>query len=91
MKQQAIANGLRITAKQYLEQKEFQANVKIRYNSDPSLATVRVINEEEVVVDFIEPVTAITPGQAMVFYGVETPEQVIGGAWIQKEQRCQLS
>ena len=91
LKQQALANGLRITAEQYLQQKEFQANVKIRYNSDPSLATVRVVNEDEVVVDFIEPVTAITPGQAMVFYGVEIPEQVIGGAWIQKEQRCQLS
>ena len=33
-------------------------------------------------VDFLEPVTAITPGQAMVFYDKDGSGEVIGGAWI---------
>ncbi len=60
---------------------EFEALVKIRYNSAPSLAKIRLFNET-VEVDFLEPVTAITPGQAMVFYDKDGSGEVIGGAWI---------
>lgn len=59
----------------------FEALVKIRYNSDPSLAKVR-INNTKLEVEFEEPVTAITPGQAMVFYDKDGSGEVIGGAWI---------
>ncbi len=65
---------------------EFEALVKIRYNSAPSLGKIKVSNNEidgaRVEVDFLEPVTAITPGQAMVFYDKDGSGEVIGGAWI---------
>jgi tRNA-uridine 2-sulfurtransferase len=60
----------------------FDALVKIRYNMEPVLAKVELGLEDSVRVEFKEPVTAITPGQAMVFYDIDNSKQVIGGAWI---------
>lgn len=78
----------------------FDALVKIRYNSEPTLARVTLKGQNQsaessklktqssntsafkVHVDFLEPVTAITPGQAMVFYDKDGSGEVIGGAWI---------
>ncbi len=61
----------------------FDAQVMIRYNMDAVPATVRLTENNGVEVDFHEPVTAITPGQAMAFYDLETGEELIGGAWIE--------
>lgn len=61
---------------------KFKALVKIRYNMDPVLAKVEIGLEDTVRVEFEEPITAITPGQAMVFYDPDEAKQVIGGAWI---------
>ena len=63
----------------------FTSLVKIRYNSDPSLAQVTLLDDNRVKVDFQEPVTAITPGQALAFYDPENFERVYGGAWIEDE------
>ena len=60
----------------------FDALVKIRYNMEPVLAKVELGLEDSVRVEFKEPVTAITPGQAMVFYDMDNSKEVIGGAWI---------
>lgn len=62
----------------------FEALVKIRYNSEPSLALVEVLNSGEARVDFKEPVNSITPGQAIVFYDPVDGSEVYGGAWITK-------
>lgn len=66
---------------------EFEALVKIRYNSEPTLARVNISNPDEVVVEFKEPVSAITPGQAMAFYNIEDGQKVLGGCWITRESR----
>jgi len=57
---------------------EFDAFVKIRYKSPATKAIVR-IEDNKAFVKFDEPVRAITPGQAAVFYVEDT---VVGGGWI---------
>lgn len=56
-----------------------RCDVKIRYLHRASSATVHPTGEGRVHVEFDQPQTAITPGQAAVFYR-ET--QVLGGGWI---------
>ena len=55
--------------------------VKIRYRHAGVTATVQVRNEgeESAVVRFAEPVAAVAPGQAAVFY---SGTRVLGGGWI---------
>lgn len=56
-----------------------RCEAKIRYRAAASPALVTPLGEERVRVDFDEPQSAITPGQAVVFYA---GDQVLGGAWI---------
>jgi tRNA-uridine 2-sulfurtransferase len=58
---------------------EMRAQVKIRHRHEPSPATLRQANRDEVEVVFDEPVRAVTPGQAAVFY---QGKEVAGGGWI---------
>ena len=53
---------------------------KIRYRHEPARATVTCLAGEEVRVEFAEPQSAITPGQAVVFYD---GERLLGGGWIE--------
>ena len=53
--------------------------VKVRYNSAPVPGRVRVCGDDELEVQFADPVAAVTPGQAVVCYDGET---VMGGGWI---------
>ncbi len=64
-----------------LGQKYFKARVKIRYNSSPVAAKVYPEEGGRVSVEFEDTVEAVTPGQAMAFYG--DGDRVIGGAWIE--------
>jgi tRNA-specific 2-thiouridylase len=52
---------------------------KIRYRHEPAPATVTVLDDACARVDFAAPQSAITPGQAVVFYD---GERVLGGGWI---------
>ena len=62
----------------------FRAKVKIRYNDKGTPATVNP-QEKSAIVEFDEPVSAITPGQLAVFYiQEEDRNRVIGGGWIDK-------
>ena len=54
---------------------------KIRYNSKTSPAVVNVLENNQVRVVFDEPQSAITPGQACVFYD-ESDHILLGGGWI---------
>ena len=54
---------------------------KIRSRHEPAFALVRPASDGRVRVEFEEPQSAITPGQAIVFYEGET---VLGGGWIAK-------
>jgi tRNA-specific 2-thiouridylase len=60
-------------------QGEIRAQVKIRHRHEPGWATLRPSGEDEVEVRFDEPVRAVTPGQAAVFFA---GDEVIGGGWI---------
>jgi tRNA-specific 2-thiouridylase len=64
----------------------FWAAVQIRYNHRGAPGKVTPIAGDQgiydrVVVDFDQPVTAVTPGQAVVFYDDQI---VLGGGWIEK-------
>ena len=61
-----------------------RASVKIRYRHEPAPATVFAFPENRARIVFDEPQSAITPGQATIFYDLETNEEVIGGGWIIK-------
>ena len=52
---------------------------KIRYNHSGAMCTARMVGEDEVECVFDEPVRAVTPGQAVVFYD---GEYVAGGGTI---------
>ncbi|MBP5781727.1 MAG: tRNA 2-thiouridine(34) synthase MnmA [Clostridia bacterium] len=56
-----------------------QCKVRIRYHHPEQPATVTALSDNEAEVTFDEPVRAITPGQAAVFYDGET---VLGGGTI---------
>lgn len=58
----------------------FRADVKIRYAHQPAPAGVEVLASHRVRVHFDTPQSAITPGQAAVFYQRDV---VLGGGWIE--------
>ena len=57
---------------------------KIRYNSKTFPAKVSMLDNNQVKVIFEQPQSAITPGQACVFYD-ESDQILLGGGWISKE------
>jgi tRNA-uridine 2-sulfurtransferase len=59
--------------------KSTAAQVKIRYQHDPTPAVITPMENGAVHIEFAEWQTAITPGQATVFYDAE---RVLGGGWI---------
>jgi tRNA-specific 2-thiouridylase len=62
----------------------FAALIKIRYNQKPVSGSV-MPQKDTVKVSFDQPVRAITPGQAVVFYiKNEKGLKVAGGAWIKE-------
>lgn len=61
-----------------------RAKVKVRYRHEPAPATIHVLPESQAKIVFDEPQNAITPGQATVFYDLETGEEVVGGGWIMR-------
>ncbi|HBE82407.1 MAG TPA: tRNA 2-thiouridine(34) synthase MnmA [Pyrinomonadaceae bacterium] len=61
-----------------------RAMVKIRYRHEPAAATIYVLPDASARIVFDEPQRAVTPGQATIFYDIETCEEVVGGGWIIK-------
>jgi tRNA-specific 2-thiouridylase len=53
---------------------------KVRYRHVPAAATVWALPDGRARVAFAEPVSAVTPGQAVVFYD---GSRVLGGGWIE--------
>jgi tRNA-specific 2-thiouridylase len=60
---------------------ELSCTAKIRYRHPGAAARVMIEPDGGVRVVFAEPQSAITPGQAVVFYH---GEQVLGGGWIER-------
>ncbi len=81
--QKAYAKDRNIISK--INSNTFNAMVKVRYNMEAVPATVSLTDEFDgtgIEIEFHEPVSAITPGQATAFYDFETGQELIGGAWI---------
>ena len=56
-----------------------RVRIKIRHRHEPALAIIEKTGADEVTATFDEPVRAVTPGQAAVFY---QDDVVVGGGWI---------
>jgi tRNA-uridine 2-sulfurtransferase len=56
-----------------------RVSAQIRHRHQPAAGTVRSLDDDRASMEFDTPVTAITPGQAVVFYDGDV---VIGGGWI---------
>ncbi len=63
-----------------LEGRSLETVTKIRYK-DPGSPAIITGQDGKIIVDFHEPVSAIAPGQAAVFY---EGDDVVGGGWILK-------
>ncbi len=61
-----------------LEEKEFDAMVKIRYNMHSQKAHV-TLSDKSAKIDFYEPVSSVTAGQAGVFYDLNDGHLLGGG------------
>jgi tRNA-uridine 2-sulfurtransferase len=55
---------------------------QIRYNAQAQRATVTVLQERRLHIEFDEPQFAVAPGQAVVCFD-ENNERVLGGGWIE--------
>ncbi|GIN38609.1 MULTISPECIES: tRNA 2-thiouridine(34) synthase MnmA [Heyndrickxia] len=64
-----------------MNEKEFTCTAKFRYRQPDNKVTVKVLANNEVEVVFDEPIRAVTPGQAVVFYN---GEECLGGGTIDK-------
>jgi tRNA-specific 2-thiouridylase len=62
------------------ESEPIRCITKIRYRHPGALSWVRALPDHQVEVTFDEPQSAITPGQAVVFYDAD---RVLGGGWIE--------
>ena len=86
-KEEVMHSKLSATGVNWLTDKPnsaFQAKVKIRYNDRGASATVWP-QDNGVIVEFDEPVSAVTPGQLAAFYVQDAlGSRVIGGGWIDK-------
>jgi tRNA-specific 2-thiouridylase len=83
MKNAMTVNQLRMMKYESLAGKPLETNTKIRYKDSGSPAVITQLGDE-MHVRFHENVSAITPGQAAVFY---EGDDVVGGGWIQSGYR----
>src|SRR5262249_18302788 len=61
-----------------------RCTAKIRYRNAGSQAMVFARDDDTARVEFDQPQSAVTPGQAVVFYD---GTRVLGGGWIEKSSR----
>ncbi len=61
----------------------FRAEVKIRYKAYPAPATVNVLSEQRIHVEFDDPLRDITPGQGAVIY---QDDVCLGGGIIERQE-----
>ncbi len=86
-KNELASRGLIARSVNWLEapsENEMEAEVQIRYRAPAVACAIRQHDDQTYEIRFKEPVAAVTPGQAAVFY---RGEQVIGGGWIERALR----
>ncbi|MBW2426902.1 MAG: tRNA 2-thiouridine(34) synthase MnmA, partial [Deltaproteobacteria bacterium] len=64
-----------------------RARVQVRHRHVGALAEVHATEGGGARIDFEEPVAAVAPGQAAVFYDAAHDEEVLGGGWLVRGQR----
>jgi tRNA-uridine 2-sulfurtransferase len=83
--EELLAGGLRASRVNWLVDPSgdmtLRCMAKIRYRHTGSPAQVSALPDGRARVDFAEPQTAVTPGQAVVFYDNDC---VLGGGWIEE-------
>jgi tRNA-specific 2-thiouridylase len=82
-REELLAPGLRASGVNWLMDmpSSFSCSAKIRYRHSATLATVTALPDGGAQVTFAEPQSAVTPGQAVVFY---EGSRVLGGGWIEE-------
>jgi tRNA-specific 2-thiouridylase len=80
-----LASGLRASRVNWLVDPpasgSLSCQAKIRYRNAGSPAKVEATPDGGAQVIFVEPQSAVTPGQAVVFYD---GDRVLGGGWIEE-------
>jgi len=61
----------------------FKCQAQIRYNSVAKPATATLLEGNRLSIEFDAPQKGVAPGQAVVCYGGENQDQVLGGGWIE--------
>jgi tRNA-specific 2-thiouridylase len=80
-KKSLIANQLNwLTTRPIRIGESFACSAKIRYNHTPQPARATLNSPTELRIDFDQPQSAITPGQALVLYDGDI---LLGGGWIE--------
>ncbi|WP_027000469.1 tRNA 2-thiouridine(34) synthase MnmA [Eisenibacter elegans] len=74
-----VARQLNLVKYADLKGRQLETITKVRYNDDGTPAIISQTDEDEMTVLFHEPVEAIAPGQAAVFY---EGDDLVGGGWI---------
>jgi tRNA-specific 2-thiouridylase len=59
-----------------------RVRVQVRHRHRGALAKVHATEGGGARIEFEEPVAAVAPGQAAVFYDAEHDEEVLGGGWL---------
>jgi tRNA-specific 2-thiouridylase len=84
-REELLASGLTAARVNWLleapPERPLACAVKIRYRHPAAAATVTVLGDGSATVEFAEPQSAVTPGQAVVFYD---GDRVLGGGWIEQ-------
>jgi tRNA-specific 2-thiouridylase len=84
-REELLASGLIAARVNWLREEppveSLRCDVKIRYRHQAARATVLALSDGGACVEFSEPQSAVTPGQAVVFY--DGP-RVLGGGWIEE-------
>jgi tRNA-specific 2-thiouridylase len=83
-REELLTSGLRASAVNWLDEPpmgELRCLAKIRYRHAPAPAVVTPTSDGGVRVLFAQPQSAVTPGQAVVFYD---GTRVLGGGWIEE-------
>jgi tRNA-specific 2-thiouridylase len=63
-------------------EKAIRGRVQIRHRHRAALAEIEPMTAGRALIRFEEPVRAVAPGQAAVFYDADDDEEVLGGGWL---------
>ncbi|MDW4497743.1 tRNA 2-thiouridine(34) synthase MnmA [Sulfitobacter sp. D35] len=62
---------------------EWHVAVRVRSTRPPAEAVIRPVSDTEATVELLSPEQGVSPGQACVFYDIES-SRIFGGGWIHK-------